>query len=135
MSTLDSSPAIFDEATPVRCVGIYYVNISSDWKSISSLTDTGMRFYIDPVTQELDSWGYLNAENDEAQGWLAGLSSIPETAGMTADQFLTWCLGYASANGYLGSSRTFRDPHMMTPERLSGPDNVDVARQCAEFGM
>ncbi len=128
--TSDTSPGPMQSAEPKRCVGIYFID---SFAVNTLLTDTGMRFYIDPKLQKLRAWGFQPNEHDEAHDWLNFLASRDDTMMLTPDAFLTWCLDYANPNGLIGS-RAFANPHRLTLEGLN-PSSMSITEECAQQGM
>lgn len=124
----DSAPALQHTAEPKRSVGIFTIN---PFDEKITLTDTGMRVYVDPITGDLDTYAPDEATHEQLDNYLA-VALQPE---MTADQFLHYAKTSANGDNVLGSSRVFYDPRTAREAGILNPATMSITEACAHQGM
>ena len=128
----DTTPGLVHHAEPKRSIGVYNVTPFSD---ATTIFDTGMRFYIEPVKSELEAWGPDDNSQQIAEQYLEGLCSGDECKNLTPDKFLDWCTTEGNEINVLGISRVLVSPQYAQSLGIVDPSSANNTKAAAAQGL
>jgi len=114
----DTTPALQHTAEPKQCIGVFAINPMDD---NTLLWDDGLRFYIDPLTGDLEAWAPTDQGTDMAEMYLQQCIAANPT--FSSEQILKWCLNEGNAVNIAGASRVFVDPKFARDHNIIEPDS------------